>query len=109
MTPLQFDTAIGVFFRVLALAILHGYVLGRAWHESRITDGIGFLRKVIYISLLMFTLTNDVVLLTNLGRVLGLLREDLIGGISIINGFAQLFLAVALYLIYSREYGNEKR
>lgn len=108
MSTLDVSLAIGAGFRLLALTMLLGNVLPRAWRETHVPNGLGMLRRVIFLGLSILTTINLFTVLINAGRITDILQDDATGILAIVNGVAELFMAGALYLIYNHDYGREK-
>lgn len=108
MNATDFGTSLGVVLRIVALIVMVVGVLPRSYKESKVPNGLGFLRRLIFFFMCTFTLMNVFVALINIGRVTNLLSDDVTGIMATINGIGEVFLSIALYLIYHRDYGRIK-
>lgn len=98
---------IGIIIRVIGLTIIVVEVLPKMFTEAKIENGLGFLRKSIFIMISLFVLLNIVFTVWNSARLLHYTDNSLINIIGLANSVNTLIIAVFIYLIYHRKYPEE--
>lgn len=102
-------TYLSVFIRFIASVIIAFMVMPKVWEETKVGDGLGRLRRLIFLGITIFLGSNIFVMGTNFGRVIDLLPEDpTIGFLALTNSVQVLILSIILHLIYSYDYGREE-
>jgi len=104
---IDIQTVVGVIFRALAVFLLLGFVLPKSFSETKVSNGLGKMRRGIFYSLLVYSLSQIVLLFINEFRLLGLAEDSIIGFASMFNSISTLFLTFALVILYSAKYGRE--
>lgn len=99
---------IGMALEALSIWVLVSSVLPRALWESRVPNGLGKLRRSIYVGILWYTVLNIWMLLIGLLYFVGADPIFVLGLGGLIFGFKTLLVAVILHYIYALDYGREK-
>ncbi len=106
---LELQTYISVFIRFIASMILVFFVLPKVWEETKVGNGLGRLRRIIFLGFIVFLGVNIFVMGANFSRAIHLVDETgTVGIISIINSLGQLILSFVLYIIYNEDYGRNE-
>lgn len=86
----------GLFFLVPVMAI--------QFKETKIRDNIVFIRWGIFIGTLLYTVLSCAFLTVNIGRLMGLIGNNVINILSLSAGIANLIISAILYAIYHKDY-----
>ena len=99
-------TDIGIFVRGIGLAIMAVGVLPKAHFESKVPNGLGKLRRLIFKGHLIFFLSQLLFILLNIIRQKS--TDINVELLSVANSISFLLIAVILHLIYHMDYGRVK-
>jgi len=94
---------IAIIFKILAALLLSFWVLPIMFEESKVGNGLGWLRRVMLlmgVTILAVDLFNIVLLLIKLYNE----SNVVVGFMSFTNSVSVLLLSVLLYLIYNKRY-----
>lgn len=99
---------IGICLRLLGLLIYGLGVLPRVHLESKVPNGLGFLRRMILLGMGIYFLTHIAFFTASIIRFVNHTINQDLDIISLVNSASFLLVSVVFYLIYSRDYGRLK-
>lgn len=99
---------IGIIVRVIGLTIIVVEVMPKMFIEAKVENGLGFLRKSLFIMISLFVLLNIAFTVWNSARLLNYADDSLINIIGIANSVNTLIIAIFIYLIYHKKYPGQE-
>lgn len=98
---------ISLFLRFISTIIMVFFVLPKVWEETKVGNGLGKLRKKIFMGFIIFLGINIFIMGTNLAREIQLIPYDTtVYFISLVNSMGQLVISIIFYVIYHDDYGK---
>lgn len=105
---------ISLVTRLSGIGILIFLVIPRAYGETKVHDGIAYLRRIILIAIAVYTFMQFIgwtSLITNpdeVAAVYAIIRTTFyFQFLGMIQSLGTLIIAIILYLIYTKDYGTE--
>lgn len=97
-------TNLGIILRAVTVLIMVIGLLPIMYKESRVTDGLTFLRYAIFSLTITYVLMNTLFLAVSIGRAMDLIGDEFLPWVSSLGSISNLIISGIIYVVYRRKY-----